>query len=131
MNDCTWERSDCTHEWFIVPTERRAGEREFACLNCNMRRLEYQYAGSRAESEDQLGLSLNLPKPPSEEAFRMLTFSTENPTENGWYWYRQGNVKPMFAQIENGKVRALAMPVDTLRLELHGEWAGPLKPPEG
>jgi hypothetical protein len=68
----------------------------------------------------------------------MLTWISEKPTKPGWYWYR--------AQVQPPRLESLQVVLieqylgDRLLMSLigsderlpipHGQWAGPLEPPE-
>jgi hypothetical protein len=66
-----------------------------------------------------------------------MKWTTEKPTESGWFWYRGplSEDQPMVVHVYDvGKIFYTGPWPDghTVRLERSfGEWAGPLEPPKG
>jgi hypothetical protein len=137
MSDFKQELSDCRHEWALVPIEPPIdGEREFACRKCNMRRLECQYPGSRVEAEPPLDPTELMP--PLEEPLHLPTsFTTEKPTQGGYYWWREIGHKEWFivkvtiweSDWDRNSVSFLGTENVAKLDKWFGEWAGPLEPP--
>lgn len=62
----------------------------------------------------------------------MLTWTTEKPTKPGWYWWRNNSCfDPDILKVDVlGDKFVIHRDEDILETP-HGEWAGPLEPPEG
>lgn len=62
-----------------------------------------------------------------------MTWTRDKPVRAGWYWYRHMPlIDPEMVLIRHGDcfVEMVSM-VEVLPLDLvHGEWAGPLEPPQ-
>jgi hypothetical protein len=129
--------SECLHEWVAVPMEPPIdGEHEFACRQCNVRRLECQYPGSRAEALPPLVLSDSMP-PLEEPRHLPTTFTTDKPMKSGYYWWREVGQKEGFivkviiweSDWDRNSVSFLGTE-DVAKLDRWiGEWSGPLEPP--
>jgi hypothetical protein len=129
--------SECLHEWVAVPMDPPIdGEREFACRQCNIRRLECQYPGSRAEALPTLGQSDATS--PLEESLHVPTpFTTDKPTTGGYYWWREVGQKEAFivkvtiweSDQDRNSVSFLGTENVAKLNAWIGEWSGPLEAP--
>lgn len=65
-----------------------------------------------------------------------MTWTTELPTENGWYWHRHSEecVSRAVHVQRAGNKQFVSIPRElrpTNILDMKGEWQGPIKPEEG
>lgn len=64
-----------------------------------------------------------------------MTWTTETPTVEGWYWWHRANDYPTPRPVLLRLNRAGTLAVDhdgflyQSACDLHGEWSGPLEPP--
>ena len=64
-----------------------------------------------------------------------MTWTTEKPTKDGWYWYKDRNFLTTMARIydfEEDEIILVHIPEFKKRFEicdLNGEWAGPIPEP--
>lgn len=61
-----------------------------------------------------------------------MEWTTETPTESGWYWWRDEGVEPDCVWVSagpNAKVWTIQQGSDYLGTQ-GGEWYGPLAPPD-
>ena len=63
-----------------------------------------------------------------------LTWTTEKPTKEGWYWLRSNAANPgpliVFVQPQYNAIGPWGDRSDSRLSEEDGEWAGPLEPPK-
>lgn len=70
-----------------------------------------------------------------------MKWTTEKPTKEGWYWYRQYRnngirkgsfYPPRIAEVEAGLMIWEFMTEDayTNVIDLNGQWSGPIQPPQ-
>jgi hypothetical protein len=130
----------CEHEWADVTTHGKVSERAFVCLKCNRRILSSELGALVIKAEQQLGVSSKPAESGQIEALTTaLTWRTEKPTKEGWYWWRETPQSEAFVIKVNisefdpkrNSVSFSGTDGDALLDEWTvGEWAGPLTPPE-
>jgi hypothetical protein len=130
----------CEHEWADVTTHGKVSERAFVCLKCNRRILSSELGALVTKAEQQLGVSSEPGESGQIEALTTaLTWRTEKPTKEGWYWWRETPQSEAFVIKVNisefdpkrNSVSFSGTDGDALLDEWTvGEWAGPLTPPE-
>jgi hypothetical protein len=130
----------CEHEWADVTTHGKVSERAFVCLKCNRRILSSELGALVIKAEQQLGVSSKPAESGQIEArTTALTWRTEKPTKEGWYWWRETPQSEAFVIKVNisefdpkrNSVSFSGTDGDALLDEWTvGEWAGPLTPPE-
>jgi hypothetical protein len=134
------EMPACEHEWADVTTHGKVSERAFVCLKCNRRILSSELDAFVIKAEQQLGVSSEPAESGQIEALTTaLTWRTEKPTKEGWYWWRETPQSEAFVIKVNisefdpkrNSVSFSGTDGDALLDEWTvGEWAGPLEPPE-
>ena len=123
--------SDCQHEWAFVSKDLSDDQGVFSCLHCGKRFEAGPLTSAVIMAEQQLGLTNKI-----ELADLSDTWTTDKPTQTGWYWYRKdpagvpilfysGTVWDHVVDFA-GLNEPVAFAKDHL---LEGEWAGPLEPP--
>jgi hypothetical protein len=130
----------CEHEWADVTTHGKVSERAFVCLKCNRRILSSELGALVIKAEQQLGVSSKPAESGQIEALTTaLTWRTEKPTKEGWYWWRETPQSEAFVIKVNisefdpkrNSVSFSGTDGDALLDEWTvGECAGPLTPPE-
>ena len=129
----------CEHEWADVTTRGKVSERAFVCLKCNRRILSSELGALVIKEEQQLGVSSEPAESGQIEALTTaLTWRTEKPTKEGWYWWRETPQSEAFVIKVNisefdpkrNSVSFSGTDGDALLDEWTvGHWAGPLEPP--
>jgi hypothetical protein len=133
------EMPACEHEWADVTTHGKVSERAFVCLKCNRRILSSELGALVIKAEQQLGVSSEPAESGQIEALTTaLTWRTEKPTKEGWYWWRETPQSEAFVIKVNisgfdpkrNSVSFSGTDGDALLDEWTvGHWAGPLEPP--
>jgi len=133
------EMPACEHEWADVTMHGKVSERAFVCLKCNRRILSSELGALVAKAEQQLGVSSEPAESGQIEALTTaLTWRTEKPTKEGWYWWRETPQSEAFVIKVNisefdpkrNSVSFSGTDGDALLDEWTvGHWAGPLTPP--
>lgn len=74
-----------------------------------------------------------------------MTWTTEKPTQPGWYWYKKGRHRPFIVEIFKGEIfgyhgtdgkelivdqNEFVRDLDSRVRKMNGQWAGPIFPPE-
>jgi hypothetical protein len=133
------EMPACEYEWADVTTHGKVSERAFVCLKCNRRILSSELGALVTKAEQQLGVSSEPAESGQiETPTTALTWRTEKPTKEGWYWWRETPQSEAFVIKVNisgfdpkrNSVSFSGTDGDALLDEWTvGHWAGPLEPP--
>jgi hypothetical protein len=126
--------SACQHEWADVSIDQSGDENVFSCLKCGQRLVAGDLAAAVIKAEQELGVTNKLlPLGIIKVVGMPNTWTTEKPTQSGWYWWREvGYKEPSILMVDIvAQTVSLSGTDDNASLDgmVGGEWAGPLDPP--